>query len=322
VASENHGDDGVGGLDPEIGALLARLRERGEPAMFAGTDTAAGVDAARARYAALMGETVRPVTGAPELVADAPVPLRVHRPAGGGSGALVVHVHGGGWVLGGGEVYDPVAQRLADDTGAVVVAVDHRLAPEHPFPAPYDDVLAAVDWVADHADRWHADPARLGLAGDSAGANLVAGAALARRDAGSPAAATLLVYPPPDFEGRYPSVRENGDGFFLTAADVVACSRLYLAGTSPKGEPRLSPMRAPLAGLGPTIVATAGFDPLRDAGHAFAEALAGAGVDVRRRDHPALVHGFLGFTGVSRACDDAVGALNAEFARCLAAREH
>ncbi len=241
MASENHGDDGAGGLDPEVGALLARLRERGEPTMFAGTDTAEGLAAARGRYAALMAETARAVDAAPELVEDAPVPLRVHRPAGRESGALVVHVHGGGWVLGGGAVYDPVAQRLADDTRAVVVAVDHRLAPEHPFPTPYDDVLAAVDWVVAHADRWDADPARLGLAGDSAGANLVAGAALARRDAGTPAAATLLVYPPPDFEGRYPSVRENGAGFFLGADDVVACAGSTWPARSPKGDPRLSP---------------------------------------------------------------------------------
>jgi acetyl esterase len=305
------------GLDAEVAALLDRLRDRGEPAMFAGTDTAAGIAAARARFAALMAETARPVDRGPELVTDGPVPLRVHRPAGEESGAVVVSVHGGGWVLGGGDVYDRVSQRLADDTHAVVVAVDHRLAPEHPFPAPHDDVLAAVAWVVEHADRWHADPTRLGLVGDSAGANLVAGAALARRDAGAPAAVTLLIYPPPDFEGRYPSVRENAEGFFLTAADVVACSRLYLAGTSPRGEPRLSPLRGELAGLGPTIVATAGFDPLRDAGHAFAGALAAAGVDVRRREHPSLTHGFLGFTGVSRACDAAVAALHREVAAAL-----
>jgi acetyl esterase len=321
VASSNPPEVSAGtpreGVDAEVAVLLQRLRDRGEPAMFAGTDGPDGIAAARARYAALMAETVRPVDRGPEIVADGPVPLRVHRPDGPASGALVVFVHGGGWVLGGGDVYDPVVQRMADDTGAVVVAVDHRLAPAHPFPAPYDDVLAAVDWVVAHADRWDADPARLGLAGDSAGANLVAGAALARRDAGTPAVVTLLVYPPPDFEGRYPSIRENGEGWFLTAADVVACSRLYLGGVSPRGDVRLSPLRADLSGLGPTIVATAGFDPLRDAGHAFADALAQAGVDVRLREHPSLVHGFLGFTRVSEACDDAVAALHAEVAAAL-----
>ena len=308
-------------LDPGTAALLERLAARDEVAMFAGTDTAAGIDAARARFATLMSETVRPVGHAPEVRDDGPVPVRVHRPATAG-GALVVHVHGGGWVLGGGEVYDPVAQRLADDTGAVVVAVDHRLAPEHPFPAPHDDVLAAVDWVLAHAGDWDADPTRLGLAGDSAGANLVAGAALALRDRHTAVVGTLLVYPPPDFEGRYPSVRENGEGYFLTAGDVVACSKLYLGGASPKGETRLSPLRADLAGLGPTIVATAGFDPLRDAGRAFAEALTAAGVDARLREHPSLTHGFLGFTAVSSGADEAVAALHAELAALLAADRH
>ena len=314
-------------LDPGTAALLERLVARGEAAMFAGTDTAAGIDAARARFATLMSETVRPVDRAPEVRDDGPVPVRVHRPVTP-SGALVVHVHGGGWVLGGGEVYDPVAQRLADDTGAVVVALDHRLAPEHPYPAPHDDVVAAVEWVLAHSDDWVLDPSRLGLAGDSAGANLVAGAALALRDspslrsprgdAGPAVVGTLLVYPPPDFEGRYPSVKENAEGYFLTAGDVVACSKLYLGGTSPKGETRLSPLRADLAGLGPTIVATAGFDPLRDAGRAFAEALTTAGVDARLREHPTLTHGFLGFTGVSSGADEAVAALHAEFAELLA----
>ncbi|MCD2196541.1 alpha/beta hydrolase [Actinomycetospora endophytica] len=316
MASANHGD---AGLEPDLDTFLTRRREHGEPTMFAGTDTVEGIATARARYAAVMAETALPVERAPELVTEGPVPLRVHRPASEHSGAIVVHVHGGGWVLGGGDVYDPVAQRLADDTRAVVVAVDYRLAPEDPFPAPYDDALAAVEWVVEHADRWHADPARLGLAGDSAGANLAAGAALARRDAGTPAVGTLLVYPPPDFEGRYPSIRGNGEGYFLGAADVVACSKLYLAGTSPTGDTRLSPMRADLAGLGPTIVATAGYDPLRDAGHAFADALTEAGVDVRRREHPSLVHGFLGFTGISATCDAAVAALNTELAGCLGA---
>lgn len=305
--------------DPEVVALLARWHDRGEPEMFAGTDTPAGVSAARERYAALLAETVRPVPASPDPGPDdAPVPLRVHRPAGPATGAVVVHVHGGGWVLGGGAAYDPVAQRLADDTGAVVVAVDHRLAPEHPFPAPYDDVVAATAWVRGHAARWDADPARLGLAGDSAGANLVAGAALALRDAGTPAAAALLVYPPPDFEARYPSLAEHAEGRFLTARDVKACSRLYLAGHAPRGDTRVSPLRADLTGLGPTIVATAGSDPLRDAGHALADALVAAGVDGRRREHPALTHGFLGFTGVSAACDEAVAALHAEFAALLA----
>ncbi|GAA4830109.1 alpha/beta hydrolase [Actinomycetospora corticicola] len=305
--------------DPDVAALLARWSERGEPAMFAGTDTDEGIAAARERFAALMRETVRPASAAPEVHVDVPVPVRVHRPAERTTATLVVFAHGGGWVLGGGEVYDPVAQRLADDTGAVVVAIDYRLAPEHRFPKPLHDVLEGLAWAIDHAADWDADPARVALAGDSAGANLVAGAALARRDRHEPVVGTLLVYPPPDFEGRYASVRENGEGLFLTARDVVACSKLYLGSANPKGDIRLSPLRADLAGLGPTIVATAGLDPLRDAGAAFAGALTAAGVDARLREHPALVHGFLGFTGVVPAADEAVAALHREFAALLAA---
>ncbi|MDL5156797.1 alpha/beta hydrolase [Actinomycetospora termitidis] len=304
-------------LDPDVAALLERWSDR--PAMFADTDTEEGVGAARERFATQMSETVRPASAAPEVRDDGPVPVRVHRPAERTTAALVVHAHGGGWVLGGGDVYDPVAQRLADDTGAVVVAVDYRLAPEHRFPAPLHDVLDGLAWAIDHATEWDADPRRVALAGDSAGANLVAGAALARRDRREPVVGTLLVYPPPDFEGRYASVRENGEGYFLTAGDVVACSKLYLGSANPKGDIRLSPLRAELAGLGPTIVATAGFDPLRDAGAAFAEALTAAGVDARLREHPTLVHGFLGFTGAVPAADDAVAALHREFAALLAA---
>ncbi|GLZ53273.1 alpha/beta hydrolase [Actinomycetospora sp. NBRC 106378] len=303
--------------DPDVAALLARWSERGEPAMFEGTDTPEGIEAARERYAALLRETVRPARAAPEVRDDGPVPVRLHHPAERTTATLVVHAHGGGWVLGGGEVYDPIAQRLADDTGAVVAAVDYRLAPEHRFPAPLHDVLAGLAWAVDHAGEWDADPARVALVGDSAGANLVAGAALARRDRREPVVGTLLVYPPPDFEGRYPSVRENGEGLFLTAGDVVACSRLYLGSASPRGDIRLSPLRADLTGLGPTIVATAGLDPLRDAGRAFAEALTAAGVDARLREHPTSVHGFLGFTGVVPAADDAVAALHREFAALI-----
>jgi acetyl esterase len=307
----------VTAADPDVAALLARWSERGEPAMFEGTDTPEGIEAARERYAALLRETVRPARAAPEVRDDGPVPVRLHHPAERTTATLVVHAHGGGWVLGGGEVYDPVVQRLADDTGAVVAALDYRLAPEHRFPAPLHDVLAGLAWAVDHAGEWDADPARVALVGDSAGANLVAGAALARRDRREPVVGTLLVYPPPDFEGRYPSVRENGEGHFLTAGDVVACSRLYLGSASPRGDIRLSPLRADLTGLGPTIVATAGLDPLRDAGRAFAEALTAAGVDARLREHPTLVHGFLGFTGVVPAADDAVGALHREFAALI-----
>ncbi|WP_328306461.1 alpha/beta hydrolase [Actinomycetospora sp. NBC_00405] len=292
-------------LDPGIRALLDRWTD--EPEMFDGT-----VDESRARFVAQMREAGGAPTREPELGEAGGVPVRTHRPARRTSDALVVFLHGGGWVLGGGDVYDAAADRLADDLGAVVVAVDYRLAPEHPFPVPLDDVLAAVRALLAEG------PERYALVGDSAGANLAAVAALVLRDEGRAPDALLLVYPPPDFEARYPSLAENAEGYWLSARDVRACSKLYLAGHDPRGDARLSPLRASsLAGLPPTIVATAGFDPLRDAGHAFADALIAAGVDARRREHPGLVHGFYGFTAVP-AADAAVSALHAELAEVLA----
>lgn len=299
-------------LDADTAALLVRLHDRGESALFSGA-----LEADRERFAAQLRETARPAARAPQVHTDGPVPVRVHRPEQP-SGALAVFVHGGGWALGGGDAYDGVAARLAVDTGAVVAALDYRLAPEAPFPAPFDDVLAGVDDVLGRAGEFGADPSRCALVGDSAGANLVAGAALARRDAGRSPRAMLLVYPPPDFEARYPSLAENAEGRWLTGADVRACSRLYLGGHDPRGDVRVSPLRADLAGLPPTIVATAGYDPLRDAGAAFAGALRDAGVDVRLREHPALTHGFLGFTAVVPAADAAVAALHEELVVLLA----
>ena len=297
-------------LDPGVRALLERWADR--PAMFDGT-----VGEARERFAAQLAEAAGPAR-APEVTRAGGVDVRVHRPATRSSDALAVFVHGGGWVLGGGPVYDAVAARLADDLGAVVAAVDHRLAPEHPFPVPLEDTLAAVRALLDDPPGPGVDPSRWALVGDSAGANLAAVAALALRDEDRVPTASLLVYPPPDFEARYPSLAENAEGYWLTAADVRACSKLYLAGHDPRGDARLSPLRAPsLAGLGPTIVATAGYDPLRDAGHAYADALAAAGVDVRRHEHPALVHGFYGFTAAVPAADAAVSALHGELAGLL-----
>ncbi|MEJ2861925.1 alpha/beta hydrolase [Actinomycetospora flava] len=299
-------------LDAGVRALLDRWAD--EPAMFAGTapGTTDGVVAARARFAAQMTDAGGLAPRAPEVRDAGGVAVRVHRPANVAVDTLVVFVHGGGWVLGGGDAYDAVATRLADDLGAVVAAVDYRPAPEHPFPGPLEDTMAAVRALLSEWPRY-------ALVGDSAGANLCAVAALTLRDEGHPPVACLLVYPPPDFEGRYPSVAENAEGYWLTAADVKTCSRLYLAGHDPRGDVRLSPLRAPsLAGFPATIVATAGFDPLRDAGHAFADALAAAGVDARRREHPALVHGFYGFTAAVPAADAAVGALHAELAELIA----
>ncbi|HSK58200.1 MAG TPA: alpha/beta hydrolase fold domain-containing protein, partial [Actinomycetospora sp.] len=199
MSAEHREEPRRAALDPGVRALLDRWSD--QPAMFAGT-----VSEARERFAAQMAEAAGPAR-APQVTDAGGVAVRMHRPATRSSDALAVFVHGGGWVLGGGGAYDAVAARLADDLGAVVAAVDHRLAPEHPFPVPLQDTLAAVRALLDDLG-----PVRWALVGDSAGANLAAVAALTLRDEGRAPTASLLVYPPPDFEARYPSLAENAEG--------------------------------------------------------------------------------------------------------------
>jgi acetyl esterase len=186
--------------------------------------------------------------------------------------------------------------------GAQVLSVAYRLAPEHPFPAAVDDAWAALCWAAANAASLGADPARLAVGGDSAGANLSAVVAQrAAREGGPPLAAQVLLYPPVDRRAPYPSLELFADGFFLTRAEIDWFDRLY-ATEEQRGDPRRSPLRAAdLGGLAPALVVTAGFDPLRDEGEAYAAAMAAAGTQVRLRRHASLIHGFLNMIDLSRA---------------------
>jgi len=236
--------------------------------------------------------------------------LRLYHPAGAGPGApLVVFFHGGGFVIGDLDTHDGTCRILATRTGAVVVSVDYRLAPEHRFPAALDDGVAALTWAATAASTFGADPARLAVAGDSAGGNLAAAAAQRARDAGAPAlAAQALVYPVVDFTTARPSVADNGEGYLLTADAMAWFAEQYL-GDAPRDDPGASPLLGRLTGLPPAVVATAEFDPLRDEGRAYAAALSGAGVAVDHLEFPGLVHGFLGLGALSPASAAATDAV-------------
>ncbi|MEV7523588.1 alpha/beta hydrolase [Streptomyces sp. NPDC091371] len=185
------------------------------------------------------------------------IPVRVYRPPTQGPVPTVVFFHGGGWLTGDLDSHDDVARRLCRDVEAVVVAVDYRLSPEHPFPAGYDDCLAAARHVADHIEDCGARPDRLALAGDSAGANLAAVVALDFRDERRPLAAQLLVYPATDFDGDYPSRTQNTTGYVLSHQDILDLQHLY-AGDDPavRSSARVSPLRADShAGLAPAVIA-------------------------------------------------------------------
>ncbi len=258
----------------------------------------AEVTVAEARAAHAAGAAARPP--GPEL-ADVTeidlggVPTTRYTPVGA-DGAAVVFFHGGGWVLGSRATHDGTARHLAERSGATVYSVDYRLAPEHRFPAAFDDAVAATSALLGGVEPT-IDPARIGVAGDSAGGNLAAAAAIALRDGSlPPILAKLLVYPALDAAMQYPSHEEFGDGPFLTAKDMAWFYELYAAGAE-RGDWRLSPLAADdLSGLPTTLVITASNDVLRDEGEAYAHALAQAGVEASASRQLGACHGFFGWS--------------------------
>jgi acetyl esterase len=228
------------------------------------------------------------------------VPVRVYRPAGSSATdvlPVVVWFHGGGWVIGDLETADPTVRDLANAAGVAVVSVDYRLAPEHPFPAALDDALAAVRWVAqpDVAAELGVDPARLAVAGDSAGGNLAAVVAQQLGDDGPGIRFQLLVYPVTDLRMDTESYEANAEGYFLTRETMQWFRAHYLGDAPVLDDPRWSPLAADdaaFAGLPPALVITAEFDPLRDEGEAYGTRLAAAGVDTTTTRYDGMIHGF------------------------------
>lgn len=262
----------------------------------------------RAAFAALRPpeELYEPVDDVRDLTVPGsvtPIEVRVFRPAGAATGRLpgVIAFHGGGWVLGDLESHEPVCRALANRSGAVVVSVDYRLAPEHPFPAAVEDAWEATLWIAEHGRELGIDTTRLAVQGDSAGANLAAVVSLMARDAGAPELrGQLLVYPVTDLRMGHPSIEENADGYLLTKAAIEWFRSHYLSGTHDAVDDwRVSPLLAgDLGGVPPTMVVTAEFDPLRDEGHAFADRLADSGVRTEVRTYDGMFHGFFGMSHV------------------------
>jgi acetyl esterase len=240
-----------------------------------------------------------PVASATDQYSPGGVPVRVYEPLDP-HGSTLIFLHGGGWVVGDVETHDPLCRRVANGTGARVVSVDYRLAPEHPFPAGLDDAEEVLHWL------WTEDPGRpLGVAGDSAGASLTAGVALRARDKQLPLAAQLMFYPATDPAMTSPSFAENGAGYFLTGRDMAWFYQQYLSG-GPGRAPEADLAHADVVGVAPAIVATAEFDPLRDEGIAYAARLADAGVPTQYVPGPGLIHGFAAFLGVVDATDAAM----------------
>jgi len=275
-------------LDPDAAALAAALA--GAPTM-----RVRGINAVRQTLESVPRPPELPVMAATEdhVTADG-IALRVHRPVLDEELPVIVYLHGGGMCMGSNDSFEPVARYLAHDSGAVVVAVEYRLAPEHPPSAQFDDAWAATCWVADHATTFGVDPARVAVAGDSAGGTLAAAVALAARDRGGPAiACQVLIYPGLDRDMTVDSMTRFADAPILSSDDVRYLNELADAGQGPLDHPyRIPAYATDLTGLPPAIVVTAECDPIRDWGERYAARLREARVQTTHTRYPGLLHGF------------------------------
>jgi acetyl esterase len=305
-------------LDPQVQLALRSQKAAGmRPAHVAGVHAAR---LAMAHDGTLLDPDPLPQIASRQEQAIAGRRALVYRPLIGADAPpppALVYLHGGGHVLGSPESHAGVCQLLCAGLQAVVVAPDYRLAPEHPFPAAFDDAFAVFRAVVAEAAVLGVDPLRVAVGGDSAGGNLAAAVALQTREDVVRPRAQLLIYPVVDLTMSFPSVSALGRGFFLEQDTIAWFRAHYLAGQDPK-DPRASPWHAPdLRGAAPAVVVTAGFDPLRDEGNAYADRLRAAGVEVSHREYGGLFHGFFNTSGVIRQSKAAVAETTALLAALL-----
>jgi acetyl esterase len=320
-------------LHPQARALIDLLEERGVAAMH----TLSPVDC-RSMYRERR-HVVQPdppeVAQVQTLSASGPhgaIPLRLYRPlpgrgaaapasASAGAPALpvLIYFHGGGWVIGDLDTHDTLCRQLANSAGIAVISVDYRMGPEHRFPAAVDDCIAATRWVHAQATMLGLNPNRIGVGGDSAGGNLAAVVALHARDAGdSPLAYQLLIYPATDMRRIAPSHTRNGQGYLLTSDTIGYFRSHYITHDAQDLDWRASPLLHPnLRNLPPALVLTAGFDPLRDEGIEYAQALSLAGNRATHIGFERQIHGFILMGRVIDEANEAVAICAAQLRRAL-----
>jgi acetyl esterase len=274
-------------LDPQAEAVLEHIASFGFPPI----NECAPQEARKIRRAHLRPSEID-LHEIRELVVDG-IPARLYRPTGEEGLGLLVYFHGGGWVVGDLETHDSTSRALAAESGHAVLAIDYRLAPEHPFPAPLDDAVGATRWAHAHAASLGFDPARLAIGGDSAGGNL---SAVVAQLGVAPLRFQLLVYPVTDVRCGTRSYEDFRDGPYLTRASMDWYIDHYLAGGAGSVEdPRVSPLLgddAALANSPPTHVVTVEADVLRDEGEAYAERLSAVGVPTTLERYEGMFHGF------------------------------
>ena len=291
--------------DLQVMLRLQQLARRGELGV---PDIARGRADLRANAGLVGGD--QPIGAVRELTV-AGLPARHYLPHGARPASeaqpLLVFFHGGGFLYGDLDSHDAPCRLLAEESGVPVLAVEYGVGPERPFPGGFDDAFAALRWVHDNAAELGVDPTRIGVAGDSAGGNIAAFTALAAARAGVPLAFQLLIYPCTDARRATESLRLFGEGLYLTAESIAMFNEIYLPTPADLADERVNLLGVEVpTGLAPAYVVTAGFDPLRDEGEAYARKLADAGVEVELRRFVDQIHGFLNILGVGRSSRAAV----------------
>ena len=306
-------------LDPEAKASLEKQAAMGLPAQHeVSPEEARAMSESQPR---IPGPEVASVSDVAAPGPHGDVPVRVYVPVTDDAAPLPVCVwfHGGGWVVGSIATNDPTCRALADASGAIVVSVDYRLAPEHRFPIPFDDCYAAMEWAAANAASFGGDPSRLAVAGSSAGGNLAAAVALRARDEGKPRLAhQSLICPVVDNDFTRPSYIANGEGYGLNYDTMVYFWQCYVRDEADAANPYVAPMAArDLSGLASAFVLTCEYDPLRDEGEAYAERLREAGVPTKLSRYDGQIHALFNagvpFTRTWDAISEAAGELRKAF---------
>jgi acetyl esterase/lipase len=296
-------------LDPTLQLVLAAQRRTHTGGLSAADDLEFARALMRSSHAVMARDVAVPITDFTIPGPDSPLRMRHYRPAVEEAAPLLVFFHGGGFVVGDIESHDGLCRMICRDAVIHVLSVDYRLAPEHKAPAAVDDCVAAYRWALGHAAELGADPSRIGVGGDSAGGTLAALVALRSRDEGIPQPVLqVLLYAVLDLSAQTQSHTLFSDGFFISKRDSDWMIYLYLDGADVAADDaRVSPLQAAdLSGLAPALVITAGFDPLRDEGNAYAAALRSAGVAVDHRQFDALTHGFASVAPFGGGSADAI----------------
>jgi acetyl esterase len=307
--------------DPQVQVLLDMLEERNTPPTYG-----VSPEAAREQYLELteMVES-EPVAETQDFEIEGPggpIPVRAYIPGEEGPYPILVYYHGGGWVIGDIETHDNVCSALCNRAEVVVLSVDYRLAPENPFPAALEDAYAALEWATTYGDEISGDPDRVAIGGDSAGGNLSTGVTLMADDEDGPEIAhQSLIYPAVASPAvhEFDSYEENGEGYFLEQESMDWFYGKYVQNDAHARNEYLAPLLArDLSGVPPATVVTAGFDPLRDEGAAYADRLEEAGVDVHHENFEGMIHGFVQLPDMIDRAEDALDLLAEELQASLA----